>query len=130
VTVSTPGASNRVSNSSTPVTRAPGRPRTPVDVAEAQALHRVADLASAVMNVLRQPRRGRYNSELELREWLRDSNIAFTSKDLPAALALLASTGRLHRVETVRSSSRGGWIAPTVEWTTETPVAASRNGEV
>jgi hypothetical protein len=113
------------------VKRAPGRPKTPLDVAESQAIHRVADLAVAIMQVLRLPEyRGRYSSEAELKRWVADNGHRFTSADSGPALWLLADTGRLRRasVDSGTGQPRGGWISPTVEWSTETPVAAA-NGE-
>ena len=42
------------------------RPRTPLDVADAESLARVASLAAAVMATLRQPGQGQYESERQL----------------------------------------------------------------
>lgn len=115
--------------------RAPGRPKTPLDVAEAQALHRIADLAVNIMQQLRKPNRGMYLSEREIKDWLSNSGIRFTNSDFSPALWLLADTGRLRRApensSTGRGGGRGGWITPTVEWSTTTPSAAaetSNNG--
>jgi hypothetical protein len=109
--------------------RAPGRPKTPLDVAEHQRLVRIASLGSAIMQTLRKPEyRGRYSSERELRLWLSESDIAYTSADISPALDLLANVGFIHRAAAPASSSRGGWIPPTVEWSTETPTAPSEEG--
>jgi hypothetical protein len=74
--------------------RAPGRPKTPLDVAEREALIRVAVLAANIMETLRLPEyRGRYSSEAELKRWVADRGHRFTSSDFSPALWLLADTG-------------------------------------
>jgi hypothetical protein len=93
--------------------RAPGRPKTPLDVAESQAIHRVADLAVNIMQTLRQPNRGKYSSERELRDWLSDSGVRWSAADFSPALWLLADTGRVRRapVDSSTGQPRGGWIS-------------------
>jgi hypothetical protein len=77
-------------------TRAMGRPKMPQDVADLQALQRIAALAAHVLQALRQPGRGMYPSETVLRQWLAE-NVSFTTKDLGPALMLLEVTGRIVR---------------------------------
>jgi hypothetical protein len=85
--------------------RAPGRPKTPLDVAEHQRLVRIASLGSAIMQTLGRPEyRGRYSSERELRSWISISDITFTSADVGPALDLLSSVGFIHRAAAPPSS--------------------------
>jgi hypothetical protein len=73
------------------------RPRTPLDLADAQALARIATLAAAILVALRQPGRGPYESERQLRTWLTDDGVTFTGADLAPALDLPESTKRTKR---------------------------------
>jgi hypothetical protein len=66
-----------------------GRPRAPLDVAEAQALARIASLAGQTIILLRQPGRGVYDSERQLARWLTDDGVTYTTADLSPALTLL-----------------------------------------
>lgn len=78
------------------------RPKATPEVAEAQALARIAELAASIANTLRQPDRGRYNSERQLRSWLTTAEVQFTVADIAPALALLEATGRLIRPDVGR----------------------------
>jgi hypothetical protein len=90
------------------------RTKAPRDLAEQQALQRIAVLASHIMHVLRSPGHGEYSSERQLRAWLAEDGIAYTDADLTHALTLLESTGRLIRAPWSKATaSRAGWI-PTV----------------
>ena len=73
------------------------RSKTSLDLADAQALSRIAALANSVMCTLRTPARGHYTSENHLRKWLREDGITFTTADLSPALTLLEATGRIIR---------------------------------
>jgi hypothetical protein len=99
-----------VSTATATATRGPGRPPATADEAESAALHRVASLAFHILQVLRAEGRGRYHSERQLRKFLSDSDIAFTSSDLDPALSLLAATGRLVRPHTGLGTPRSGWL--------------------
>ena len=81
-----------------------GRPRTPLDVAEAQALARIASLAAQILSTLRQPGRGVYDSERQLRSWLSDDGVTHTAADIVPALALLEACGHIGR-----SSAKQTW---------------------
>jgi hypothetical protein len=67
-----------------------GRPRTPLDLANAQALARIASLAAQVLVSLRQRGHGQYDSERRLASYLSDDGISFTTADLAPALTQLA----------------------------------------
>ena len=71
------------------------RPKTPRDVAEREALNRVASLAAQILITLRARGRGLYESERQLRQWLADDGIAHSAGDIRPALDLLESTGRI-----------------------------------
>jgi hypothetical protein len=58
------------------------RPKTPRDLAEQQSLVRVATLASHILIALRQPNRGVFDSERQLRGWLSDDGYEFGNNDL------------------------------------------------
>jgi hypothetical protein len=66
-----------------------GRPRTPLDLANAQALARIASLAAQVLVSLRQRGHGQYDSERRLASYLSDVGISFTTADLAPALTQL-----------------------------------------
>jgi hypothetical protein len=86
------------------------RPKTPLDLANAQALSRIASLASYVLVSLRQPRRHRYESERQLASYLSDDGISFTTADLSPELTLLEITGRLIRPLVKQNAPRPGWL--------------------
>jgi hypothetical protein len=86
------------------------RPVTPADVAEHQALIRIATLAARVMLVLRSAAHGRYSSERQLVGWLNDANMRWTASDLRPALDLLLTTGRIERGPADGTAPRAGWI--------------------
>lgn len=102
------------------------RLKTPLDLADAQALGRVASLASSVMCTLRTPARGHYTSENQLRKWLSEDGIAYTSQDLSPALALLEATKRIVRPEVKSNNPRPGRLATGADIWTE--MAASEGG--
>ena len=100
-----------------------GRPKTPLDLRISNELRRIADLAAATFTVLREPRRhGRYSSELQLREFLADAGVKYTSAHLNVALDLLSNVGFLRRAPASSNASRSGWLSPTIEWSSTSPV--------
>lgn len=86
------------------------RPRTPKDLAEQQALQRIATLAHQIMITLRQPQRGVYESERMLRQWLSDEEVQFANNDLANALDLLESVGWIQRAK-VKANKVTSWLA-------------------
>jgi hypothetical protein len=72
-----------------------GRPKLPLDLADARELARIAALASSVLVSLRQPGRSIYDSERILRQWLSDDGIQSTMADLAPALVLLEATNKI-----------------------------------
>jgi hypothetical protein len=88
------------------------RPKTDPVEAERSALIRIAELAGNIMNALRQPGRGKYDSERHLSRWLVADGHEWTTADLSPALALLEATGRLMRPATAsQTTPRPGWLA-------------------
>ena len=89
-----------------------GRPKTPRDEADQQAIDRIATLAKQVLTTLRQPGRGsRYDSERQLRKWLTDDGIQHSTSDIGPALTLLESAGLLVRPEVSKNMPRPGRLA-------------------
>ena len=112
--------------------KAPGRPRTPRDIADARALNRIAALAFQILSSLRQHGHRQYDSERTLRQWL--SDVQFTIADLAPALALLEATGRIGRGPENKNSPRAGWLAGGAErpvWssTAAVPESASEDAD-
>jgi hypothetical protein len=63
-----------------------GRPKQDPVIAEREALIRIAVLGSNILATLRQPGRGRYDSERHLGRWLTSDGHSWTTADLsPAA---------------------------------------------
>jgi hypothetical protein len=60
------------------------------------------------MCTLRTPARGHYTSENQLRKWLSEDGITFTTADLSPALALLEATKRIVRPEVKPNAPRPG----------------------
>jgi hypothetical protein len=87
-----------------------GRPKSPLDVADARELARIAALAASVLSVLRRPGRGMYESERDLRSWLASDEISYTASDLAPALALLEVTGKIGRHAAGPNTPRAGWL--------------------
>jgi hypothetical protein len=87
-----------------------GRPRTPKDVADRLALTRVASLAADILVWLRQPGRGMYSSERELKQWLTEDGVQFTTADIAPALGLLESTGKIQQAIVKPNAPRSGWL--------------------
>jgi hypothetical protein len=85
------------------------RPKTPRDVAEREALIRVASLAAQILITLRARGRGLYESERQLRQWLADDGIAHSAGDIRPALDLLESTGRISDPQRPRTPA--SWMA-------------------
>ena len=85
-----------------------GRPKTPKDVAERSELVRIANLAGSILISLRQPGREVYSSERELRQWLNEDGVQFTTGDIAHALVLLESKGNIRRA-TVKPNAPGRW---------------------
>jgi hypothetical protein len=77
------------------------------------------------MSSLRTPGRGRYDSELQLREWLSEDGVSYTTADLGPALDLLDSTKRLKRPAVKPNASQPGWLATGAEiWSEMVPEEA------
>ena len=91
------------------------RSRTPSDLAEQAALSRIATLAHHVMIALRQPGRGVYESERQLRGFLTQDGYEFANDDLGPALTLLEATGRIGRSAAKKNVARRGWLITSVE---------------
>ena len=90
-------------------TRGPGRPvSTPTEL-ESEHLHRIADLAIAILACLRRDNRSRYESERQLRAWL-TAEIQFSSNDIDPALSLLAATGAILRPQAGLGHPRPGYL--------------------
>ena len=106
-----------------PTSRGPGRPVTDPLVLEAQQLHRCADLAAAILRVMRQEGKSNYDSERTLRQWLQDAGVAFTTADVPAALALLEAKGLLARVPAALGMPRPAWLPSEADKPAEFPAA-------
>ena len=70
-------------------TRSLGRPAATPEDLEVAAFRRIADLASSVLGCIRKPGRIRYRSERQLRAWLAEDGISFTTGDIAPALTLL-----------------------------------------
>jgi hypothetical protein len=87
------------------------RPRTPLDVADAAALARIASLAAAILVSLRQPGRGVYESERQLRGWLNGDGIVYSSSDFGPASMLLDATKRIQRPAVTKNTPRRGWLS-------------------
>jgi hypothetical protein len=85
-----------------------GRPRTPKDIADRQALVRIANLAADMLITLRT--RGVYESERELKQFLAEDGASFSTNDVKPALDLLESTGGIGRVAAKQNVSRRGWL--------------------
>ena len=71
---------------STVVRSKAGRPKQDPVIAEREALHRIARLASEVMIALRQPGRGKFSSERSLSRWLTSDGVQYTTGDLADSL--------------------------------------------
>jgi hypothetical protein len=106
----------------------PGRPKTPKDVADAQALSRIATLASQIMVSLRQPDHEIYDSERQLRGWLTEAGIQHSTSDIGPALTLLESTGRIQRPEVRPNTQRPGWIVTAATEAAERRMSVNGNG--
>jgi hypothetical protein len=89
---------------------APGRPRSPLEVADARELARIAGLAASVLSSIRRPGRGVWESERDLRSWLAADEVSFTSSDLAPALGLLEATGKIGRHAARANTPRAGWL--------------------
>jgi hypothetical protein len=98
------------------------RPVTPFDLAEQQALARIASLAAHVLIALRQ-RDGRYSSERQLSGLLSANGVAFTAADLAPALALLEATGRIQRAPVNGIAASAGWLPAALRYTSDGKVS-------
>jgi hypothetical protein len=101
-----------------------GRPKTPRDIADQQALNRVAGLAFQILSYLRQPDHAMWDSERILRQWLSDAGTQFSSGDVAPALGLLESVGFIGRAAEKGNSRRSGWLVGAVDkpvWTSGAP---------
>jgi hypothetical protein len=99
------------------------RTRTPLDLAESQALARIASLAAQVMVSLRSPGRGVYDSERGLRSWLTEDGCEFSNTDLAPALAMLEASGRIGRSAPRKNVGRRGWLVTSALEPPEAPRA-------
>jgi hypothetical protein len=88
-----------------------GRPKSPKDVAERTELVRIANLASSILISLRRSGRGMYDSERQLKQWLTEDGVQFTTGDIAHALVLLESKGHIQRATVKPNASRTGWLA-------------------
>ena len=86
------------------------RPKTPLELQEAQSLQRVASLAASIMVSSRKQGRGVWESERELRGWLSADGVEFSNNDVAAALALLEATKRIGRTPAKANAPRCGWL--------------------
>jgi hypothetical protein len=110
--------------------KASGRPKTPLDESDRLALARIASLAAAIMSSLRTPGRGRYDSERQVREWLSEDGVSYSTADLEPALDLLESTKRLNRPAVKPNASRPGCLAAGAEiWSEMVPDEAEKVAE-
>lgn len=87
-----------------------GRPRGPLDIADARELARIATLASSILICLRKQGRGVYSSERELRKWLDEDGTVYSASDLAPALGLLAECGKIGRHAAKPNVSLAGWL--------------------
>ena len=87
-----------------------GRPATPKDVAETQLLHRIAELAGHILRIVREPGRGVWDSERQIRGWLVEAEIGFSQGDVAPALALLESLNKIGRHAAKNNRPRTGWV--------------------
>jgi hypothetical protein len=74
-----------------------GRPKTPLDIAEQQALARVAALSANILVALRRPGRGAWDGERQIRAWLQEDGTPFTTSDFEPAMTLLESVRKIGR---------------------------------
>jgi hypothetical protein len=82
-----------------------------LDVQDHDSLVRIAKLAARMMSSLRQPGRGKYISERQLRSWVGKSRFTHTTSDVAPALMLLEYTGRIQRPEVKPNTPRPGRLA-------------------
>jgi hypothetical protein len=87
------------------------RPRNPLELAESQALSRIASLAASIMVSMRRPGRGVADSERHLRGWLQADGVEFGNDDLSPALALLQASKRVGRASAKKNLPRRVWLA-------------------
>ena len=106
-----------------------GRSRTPRDLADHQTLARIALLASHIMITLRQPGRGVFDSERQLRVWLSDDGYEFSNSDVSPALVLLEATGRIGRSTAKRNASRCGWLITSALGTSENVIEGAPDAD-
>ena len=82
------------------------------------------------MSSLRTPGRGRYDSERQVREWLSEDGVSYSSADLEPALDLLQSTKRLNRPAVKPNASRPGCLTAGAEiWSEMVPEEADKVAE-
>jgi hypothetical protein len=77
-----PAIASCISFMNTAIKAPPGRPKAPPDQADRAALLRIAELAASIANTLRQPDRGRYDSERQLKQWLISDGVQFTVREM------------------------------------------------
>jgi hypothetical protein len=92
-----------------------GRPKTAKDIAERTELVRIANLAGSILISLRQSGRGMYDSERQLKQWLTEDGVQFTTGDIAHALVLLESKGYIQRATVKPNTPRPGWLATAAE---------------
>ena len=92
-----------------------GRLRVPRTWPSAPKLVRIANLAGSILISLRQSSRGMYHSERQLKLWLTEDGVQFTTGDIAHALVLLESKGHIQRAIVTPNVPRPGWLATAAE---------------
>jgi hypothetical protein len=95
--------------------KVPGRPRTPSHLADRIVVDRVASLAKNAMKIMRQPDREIYGSERELKRWLDDAGVQYSTSEITVTLTLLEGLGFIHRAAVKPNASRAGWLTSAAE---------------
>jgi hypothetical protein len=81
-----------------------------MDLRDHQELIRVANLANGVLVTLRQPARGRCESERAVASLISYDGVAYTAADLGPALGLLEAVRKLERPPVKQNVPRPGWL--------------------
>jgi hypothetical protein len=101
------------------------RPKKLPDIADREALVRIAELAGNVLVSLRQDDRGRYDSERGLGKFLTADGVQYTTADIGPALTLLEVTGRLGRAAVKHGNPQPGWLPEAAPETAEDAAATT-----
>jgi len=108
-------------------TRSLGRPAATPEDLEVAAFRRIADLASSVLACIRKPGRIRYRSERQLRAWLAEDGISFTTGDIAPALTLLEAVAFIQRATVKPNAPRPGWLTSAAEKVAERGLTVNVN---